>query len=123
MTNGGNYTAGATSTAVPPDRPNFLYNSPIDPANGYSPASPGSFGYYNPSYVSMDEDYDAVDAENQFLALQTADGSVAVPSFHRPNTIVYDPTNSTVPASNDWINSGNTYLDNAKRAKFFRPRR
>ncbi len=42
----------------------------------------------------MDEDYDAVDQENMFLALQTADGSLTVPSYHRPNTIVYDPGNS-----------------------------
>ena len=32
----------------------------------------------------MDEDYDACDLENWFLAMQSADGSVIIPSFHRP---------------------------------------
>ena len=32
----------------------------------------------------MDEDYDAVDLENWFLAMQSADGTVIIPSFHRP---------------------------------------
>ena len=32
----------------------------------------------------MDEDYDACDLENWFLAIQSADGQVMIPSFHRP---------------------------------------
>ena len=32
----------------------------------------------------MDEDYDACDLENWFLAIQSADGQVIIPSFHRP---------------------------------------
>ena len=40
----------------------------------------------------MDEDYDAVDLENWFLAMQSADGSVMIPSFHRPSAIRIDPT-------------------------------
>ena len=38
----------------------------------------------------MDEDYDAVDLENWFLAMQSADGSVIIPSFHRPAAIRID---------------------------------
>ena len=47
----------------------------------------------------MDEDYDACDLENWFLAIQSADGQVIIPSFHRPAIIRYDPNNRTV---NDW---------------------
>lgn len=36
---------------------------------------------------SMDEDYDAADVENWFLALQSADGKVIIPSFHRPGIL------------------------------------
>ena len=39
----------------------------------------------------MDEDYDACDLENWFLAIQSADGQVMIPSFHRPAIIRYDP--------------------------------
>jgi hypothetical protein len=35
----------------------------------------------------MDEDYDACDLENWFLAIQSADGQVVVPSFHRPGLL------------------------------------
>ena len=38
----------------------------------------------------MDEDYDACDLENWFLAMQSADGPVIIPSFHRPAAIRYD---------------------------------
>ena len=38
----------------------------------------------------MDEDYDACDLENWFLAIQSADGQVMIPSFHRPAIIRYD---------------------------------
>ena len=46
----------------------------------------------------MDEDYDACDLENWFLAIQSADGQVIIPSFHRPGIIRYDPKNGV----NDW---------------------
>ena len=39
----------------------------------------------------MDEDYDACDLENWFLAIQSADGQVMIPSFHRPAIIRIDP--------------------------------
>ncbi len=60
----------------------------------------GNFRYngLNPNLQGMDEDYDAVDLENWFLAMQSADGSVIIPSFHRPAAIRYDLANTT----NDW---------------------
>src|SRR5262249_9415363 len=36
----------------------------------------------DPDSVGMDEDYDACDLENWFLAIQSADGQVIIPSFH-----------------------------------------
>ena len=45
----------------------------------------------SPNTTGMDEDYDAVDLENWFLAMQSADGSVIIPSFHRPAAIRYRP--------------------------------
>ncbi|MDG3003329.1 hypothetical protein [Paludisphaera mucosa] len=40
-----------------------------------------------PDSVGMDEDYDACDLENWFLAIQSADGKVIMPSFHRPGVL------------------------------------
>ena len=53
--------------------------------------------------AAMDEDYDACDLENWFLAIQSADGQVMIPSFHRPAIIRYDP-NSDASTANDWQN-------------------
>ncbi|WP_165229754.1 hypothetical protein [Aquisphaera insulae] len=69
--------------------------------NGQSPATQG-----------MDEDYDAADLENWFLAMQSADGQVIIPSFHRPAAIRIDP-GATVPVY-DWGGTANaTYESNA----------
>ena len=67
----------------------------------------------------MDEDYDACDLENWFLAIQSADGQVIIPSFHRPGIIRYDPKNGV----NDWPDAtrlGN-WADSA--ARILRPGR
>jgi hypothetical protein len=56
--------------------PNFRVNGPL---LGETATMLG-----NPDDVGMDEDYDACDLENWFLAIQSADGQVVVPSFHRP---------------------------------------
>ena len=53
----------------------------------------------SPNTTGMDEDYDAVDLENWFLAMQSADGSVIIPSFHRP---AVDPLSTWPTATNDW---------------------
>ena len=42
---------------------------------------------YDPDTIGMDEDYDACDLENWFLAIQSADGQVMIPSFHRPGIL------------------------------------
>ena len=72
----------------------------------------------------MDEDYDACDLENWFLAIQSADGQVIVPSFHRPGILRADPGDPGFPHNpagpttpNDWRN---TSPDSA--ARFLRPR-
>ena len=64
---------------------NFRYNGGLLSGNA-SLIKPG-----NPDAVGMDEDYDACDLENWFLAIQSADGQVIIPSFHRPGIIRYDP--------------------------------
>src|SRR5262249_52396449 len=78
----------------------------------------------DPDRVGMDEDYDACDLENWFLAIQSADGQVLVPSFHRPGILRADPDDPGFPhnaasptARNDWRN---TSPDSA--ARFLRPR-
>ncbi len=64
----------------------------------------GNFRYngINANKVGMDEDYDACDLENWFLALQSADGQVMIPSFHRPAAIRYDPNGIGGAVVNDW---------------------
>ena len=66
-------------------------------------AAMGNFRYngLSPNAQGMDEDYDACDLENWFLAIQSADGQVMIPSFHRPGIIRYDLTNPNAPV-NDW---------------------
>ncbi|APW62604.1 hypothetical protein [Paludisphaera borealis] len=60
-----------------------------------------------PNVVGMDEDYDACDLENWFLAIQSADGKAIVPSFHRPGML----------QAADW-----TGLSAASRSRILRPR-
>ena len=84
---------GMTNNAV---YANFRYNGPIQ--NPQNP--PTSIG--NPNLAGMDEDYDACDLENWFLALQSADGQVVIPSFHRPGVIRYDPSGLGGTVMNDW---------------------
>ncbi len=76
------------------------------------------FNQDSPSLVGMDEDYDACDLENWFLAMQSADGSVMIPSFHRPANVRYQP--GTI---NDWDNTAATTADLvAKLSRILRPR-
>ncbi|MGO9597590.1 MAG: hypothetical protein ACLP7Q_06170 [Isosphaeraceae bacterium] len=77
---------GMTTNAV---HANFRFNGSFQGL----PTSDGE-----PNLVGMDEDYDAADLENWFLAMQSADGSVMIPSFHRPAAIRVDTANTT----NDW---------------------
>ena len=69
----------------------------------------------------MDEDYDACDLENWFLALQSADGQVVIPSFHRPGILTGPPVSNL----HDWnINSPGIRPGTIPmaRAKILRPR-
>ena len=73
---------------------NFRYNGGLLSRNATF-TQPG-----DPNAVGMDEDYDACDLENWFLAIQSADGQVMIPSFHRPGVVRYDPR--TQRPINDW---------------------
>ncbi len=86
---------------------NFRYNGGLLAANP-SQIKPG-----DPDAVGMDEDYDACDLENWFLAIQSADGQVVIPSFHRPAIIRYDLQNGV----NDWTRTNPTgsWADSAAR--------
>ncbi len=68
------------------------------PSNPDLPIAPG-----------LDEDYDAADLENWFLALQSADGSITLPSFHRPGILRYDMSTFNPQAPATW---GNYLLNN-----------
>ena len=87
---------GMTTNAV---YANFRYNQPFVPFDA------------GPNAQGMDEDYDAVDLENWFLAMQSADGSVMIPSFHRPSAIRIDST--VTPAIYDWGGPQNAAWENA----------
>ena len=107
---------------------NFRINGNLILANltaGSPPSAGNPFGYSFTSGVGttvgggMDEDYDAVDTENWFLAMQSADGSVVIPSFHRPGIL----------RASDWTNvynSGDTpaqqLAELKSMAKILRPR-
>jgi hypothetical protein len=74
----------------------------------------------------MDEDYDACDLENWFLAIQSADGQTMIPSFHRPGILVANPANLT---DNDWTrtpskatDAGQLLLATRAMSKILRPR-
>ena len=87
---------------------------------------------------ALDEDYDAADLENWFLALQSADGSITLPSFHRPGIIQYDMSSydklnmstwGSYLLNNDWTvklptNANAIQMSDyaASAAKFLRPR-
>jgi hypothetical protein len=94
--------------------PNFRLNGNIISPGGNSALTTGTATTPmtgEPNAVGMDEDYDACDLENWFLAIQSADGSVIVPSFHRPGIIVNDAN------VNDWRSTAPL-----SAAKFLRPR-
>jgi hypothetical protein len=83
---------GMTNNAV---HANFKFNQPF---------------VAGPNAVGMDEDYDAVDLENWFLAMQSADGQVMIPSFHRPSAIRIDAT--VTPPVYDWGGPQNFAYEN-----------
>jgi large repetitive protein len=85
---------------------NFRYNnSPIIPLNQPALGVPSLNG---PRSVGLDEDYDACDLENWFLSIQSADGQVIIPSFHRPANIRIDVNNGI----NDWTRTNSSNPQN-----------
>lgn len=51
-------------------------------ASNATPGDPNGFHWFG-----FDEDYDYPDQNNMFLALERADGTILIPSFHRPGLI------------------------------------
>jgi hypothetical protein len=72
------------------------------------PLSPDDNAVANEFGIPMDEDYDALDLENWFLAIRSADGNVVIPSFHRPSVVRLD---ATTPNSFDDTTTPGTYND------------
>jgi large repetitive protein len=104
---------------------NYRFTGPLNTPTVTSPGlGTGGTNPLNPGTVGMDEDYDACDLENWFMAIQSADGQVIVPSFHRPGIIRVDTPNNT----NDWLginqsgpNGAYVWADSA--ARILRPRK
>ena len=92
-----------------------------------SSLNPNAVPPFGPNSVGMDEDYDACDLENWFMAIQSADGQLMIPSFHRPAVIRYDPNNVNASV-NDWQNINALSATNAtaafydSAARILRPR-
>ena len=118
-----------TNTAVQPPSVNQYFPFILDGRWLHAFNGPGmttnavhaNFRYngLSPNTTGMDEDYDAVDLENWFLAMQSADGLVMIPSFHRPAAIRIDIPNGYY----DWGGPTNTtpaWADSASR--ILRPR-
>ncbi|WZO97201.1 hypothetical protein EP7_004224 [Isosphaeraceae bacterium EP7] len=92
--------------------PNYRINGGLlKPLGTYAGVNAGG----NPDAVGLDEDYDACDLENWFLAIQSADGKVVVPSFHRPGIIRVDNPGNLL--NDDWMRR-----DVEAAARFLRPR-
>ncbi len=114
--NGTGMGQSITTTGMPASYyPNYRYTAGV-PALGQPGLGVPSLS--GPGSVGMDEDYDACDLENWFLAIQSADGQVMIPSFHRPAIIRVDLNNNV----NDWTrlnqsnpNGGSLFADSAAR--------
>ncbi len=91
-------------------------SDPAVASGNYITGPTSLYGLGNPDAIGMDEDYDACDLENWFLAIQSADGQVMIPSFHRPGILSAD----------DWTaaarNSSGNVINAARRSKILRPR-
>lgn len=95
---------------------NFRYNGLYNVAS-----TNGAGGLFTPDDFPMDEDYDAVDLDNWFLAIRSADGSVVVPSFHRPGILTAaDWTNALNPSQP--LTSATNLAALRSMSKIMRPR-
>lgn len=91
---------------------NFRYNGRLLDDADDNPITPGLgdptlLSHLHPkdprrSFAGMDESYDACDLENWFLAIQSADGQVVIPSFHRPGILAGYPPNYYKNGNTDW---------------------
>ncbi|SIO11677.1 hypothetical protein SAMN05444166_2535 [Singulisphaera sp. GP187] len=102
---------------------NFRTNGNILAGNFATNPFQTSSAYGSPTNLGcgMDEDYDACDLENWFLAMQSGDSQIMIPSFHRPGILVYDsivkdPITGVAPYD-DW-KSKNVF----SASKILRPR-
>jgi len=102
------YPSGSSNPGVPANvYGNFRLNGGL--LNGLQgKAVPTLTPMGDPNAVGMDEDYDACDLDNWFLAIQSADGQVVIPSFHRPAIIRADESDN-----NNAPNNGNTAFNGA----------
>ena len=100
---------------------NFRYNGPIlqTAASQFNSTNPPPL--FGPGSVGMDEDYDACDLENWFLAIQSADGQVIIPSFHRPSVIRYHDSNVNNPQLMDWDPTFRATYWNDSASRILRP--
>jgi large repetitive protein len=111
---------------------NFRYNGNIftNVVTGFAnpkatPTFTPTFGNPNNSNFipDMDEDYDACDLENWFLALQSADGQVVVPSFHRPGVVsAFDWARSFNPNTFSTLSADQQLLVTRAMSRVLRPR-
>lgn len=69
-----------------------------------------AFWPYLPNSAGANEDYDAVDFQNMLLAMMAPDGTVPIPSLHRPELINYwfnvmaaSPALSSLSADEQWL--------------------
>jgi hypothetical protein len=104
------FTGVAPAPSIPPSASNFtvvLDGRYLHAFNGTGMGGSGVYGNFrysglSPQFLAMDEDYDACDLENWYVALQSADGQVMIPSFHRPAAVRYDPNGLGGVVVNDW---------------------
>lgn len=97
---------------------NFRTNGAVVPP--FLPLAAGSLPPIgDPNQQGMDEDYDGCDLENWFLAIQSADGQVVVPSFHRPGILTQADWQTTWNANDT---AAAQLVELQTMSKFLRPR-
>ena len=89
------------------------------------PANFAAYGNFrlngiDPDAYGMDEDYDACDLENWYLAIQSADGQVIIPSFHRPGILM--ATDWTADYNDTSLTAAQRAYNQKAASKILRPR-
>ncbi len=115
-------STNGTSTVPLSTYGNFRFNGPVLRRRPPSTNEHGLDYVTGPNSVGMDEDYDACDLENWFLAIQSADGQVMIPSFHRPGIVRHDPNNPNASLqASDWNSAFRTNQGADSLARILRP--